>query len=168
MKKLNRKFIKGTNWALAGVMSLLGISSCDKETFGSGGMAAYGTPHAEFVVSGKVTDTEGNALSGVRVVVPSVEHRQKATQSFIPDKPVFIYEVRDTLYTKSNGSFEYSYAGFPTNDSINVKMKFEDTRFETDSTKVSFFDSDLKGGSGWNRGSAKKEVTIKLKRKESE
>ena len=31
MKKLNRKLISGTNWALAGLLSLLGFSSCGKQ-----------------------------------------------------------------------------------------------------------------------------------------
>ena len=174
MKKINRKFIKGTNWALAGLLSFLGFSSCDltnPDEYGT--PAEYGTPHAEFAISGKVTDAEGNALKGIRVVVPGVDHHQKASSGFFPDNPVITFEINDTLYTKDNGSFEYSYTGFPTNDSINVKMKFEDVsenaRFETDSTKVTFFSSELKGSKGgWYEGKAEKEINIKLKRKESE
>ena len=172
MKKLNRKFIKGTNWALAGLLSFLGFSSCESlDEYGTP-QPEYGTPHAEFAVSGKVTDTEGKALKGIRVVVPGVDHHQKATSGFIPGEPVIKVEVNDTIYTKDNGSFEYSHFGFPSNDSINVRMKFEDIsenpRFETDSTKVAFFSSDLKGGNGWYEGKAEKKIYIKLKRKESE
>ena len=29
MKKFNRKLIRGTNWALAGILSLLGFSGCN-------------------------------------------------------------------------------------------------------------------------------------------
>ena len=156
MKKLNRKFIKGTNWALAGLMSFLGFSSCDDVTKSA---EEYGTPHAEFAISGKVTDAEGKALQGIRVVVP--------------DKTPFnTVEINDTLYTKENGSFEYSHFGFPTNDSVNIKMKCEDVsenaRFETDSTKVTFLNPEFKGGKGWFVGKAEKEVNIKLKRKDGE
>ena len=174
MKKLNRKFIKGTNWALAGLLSFLGFSSCESpDEYGTPNPSAeYGTPHAEFAISGKVTDTEGNVLKGIRVVVPGVDHHQKATSGFFPDYPVMTVEVNDTIYTKDNGSFEFSHFGFPTNDSINVRMKFEDisenANFETDSTKVTFFSSDLKGGNGWYEGKAEKKIDIKLKRKESE
>ena len=171
MKKLNRKFIKGTNWALAGILSFLGFSSCEK-MHESSGAVEYGTPHAEFAISGKVTDMEGNALKGIRVVVPGVDHHQKATSGFIPGEPVISVEVNDTIYTRENGSFEYSHIGTPTNDSINVKMKFEDAsenaRFETDSTKVTFFSSELEGGKRWFQGKAEKKIDIKLKRKESE
>ena len=173
MKKLNRKFIKGTNWALAGILSFLGFSSCESiDEYGTPQPAEYGTPHAEFAISGKVTDTEGNALKGIRVVVPGVDHHQKATSGFIPGEPVISVEVNDTIYTKENGSFEYSHFGFPSNDSINVKMKFEDVsenaRYETDSTKVTFFSSELEGEKGWYEGKAEKKIDIKLKRRESE
>jgi hypothetical protein len=173
MKKINRKFIKGTNWALAGLLSFLGFSSCDLTTPDEYGTPhpEYGTPHAEFVVSGKVTDTGGNALKGIRVVVPGVDHHQKATSGFIPGFPVITSEVNDTLYTKDNGSFEYSYIGIPTNDSINIKMKFEDVsenaRFETDSTKITFFSSELEGSKGgWFEGTAKKAIQFILKKKD--
>ncbi len=173
MKKLNRKFIKGTNWALAGLMSFLGFSSCEKNNTVEYGTpyAEYGTPYAEFVVSGKVTDTKGNGLQGIQVVVSGVDHHQR-TSGFIPDNPVITVDIKDTLYTKEGGSFEYFYEGFPSNDSINIKMKFEDIsenpRFETDSTKVTFFSSELKGEGRWYEGKAEKEIKIQLKDKKSE
>ena len=168
MKKLNRKFIKGTNWALAGLLSFLGFSSC-------AGAEEYGSPHADFVVSGKVTDTDGKGLQGIRVVVPGVDHHnRKATPGYFkPYSPPVIYKpVNDTLYTKEGGRFDYTYGVSYVDDSINVNMKFEDISenagFETDSTKVMFYDSELKGGKGWYEGKAKREINIKLKRKESE
>ena len=160
MKKLNRKFIKGTNWALAGLMSFLGFSSCEKARMDMYGTPAeYGTPHAEYAILGRVTDADGNALEGIRVAV--ADHN-----------PFNSIEINDTLYTKENGSFEYSHFGFPTKDSINIKMKFEDVSekvsFETDSTTVTFLNPELQGGKGWFEGKAEKEVNIKLRRKESE
>lgn len=101
------------------------------------------TPHAEFVVSGKVTDTAGQGLPGIRVMVPKVDHRQRATPGFIPGTPFFTEEIRDTSYTQTNGTFTYRYNGMPTNDSINIYMKFEGSaeniRYEADSVKVTFF-----------------------------
>lgn len=195
MKKLNRKFIRGTNWALAGLISLLGFSACSDDFKGEpeptpdengivnngdnnngnddgGAVCEYGTPYAVFAVSGKVTDAQGNGLEGIRVVVPSVDHLQRATSVFIPDQTVITQDVRDTLYTEKNGEFDYAYSGFPTNAGIEIKMKFEDiskeARFETDSTKVSFSDVDFQDGSGWYAGKTEKEMTIQLKNKKSE
>ncbi|MDR1525538.1 MAG: radical SAM-associated putative lipoprotein, partial [Tannerella sp.] len=170
MKKLNRKFIKGANWALAGLMSLLGFSSCG-EIGGCAGkddiQAEYGTPYAEFIVSGKVTDSDNRGkvtdsdnrgLQGISVIVSKADHHQRATSGFIPDQNVITQEIQDTSYTKENGNFEYSYNGFPTNDSINIHIKFEDlsdnVRYEADSAKVTFFSSELKGGNGWYEGKA--------------
>jgi putative lipoprotein (rSAM/lipoprotein system) len=169
MKKLNRSMIKGTNWALTGLMSLFGFSSCSEN---DGEAPEYGTPYAEFIVSGKVTDTGNRGLRDIRVVVPRVDHHQRATPGFIPDRTFTSGEVCDTTYTGENGDFEYAYACVPTNDSINVMIKFEDIsadpRFETDSTKVTFFSSELQGGDGWYAGRAKKEIRIRLKGKKGE
>ena len=168
MKKFNRKFIKGTNWALAGLMSFLGFSSCENEDDLGGGMVEYGTPHASYVVSGKVTDMEGKALTGIRVTVVSVDHCQPARPGFIPDQPVITHELRDTLFTNNGGAFTYPYGGFPT-DTVKIKMKFDDVNntFESDSTVVSFPVSDLSGGDGrWNDGESKKSINIKLKKKD--
>ena len=68
MKKLNRKLIRGTNWALVGILSPLGFSGCDKIF-----QMEYGSPMANFKVTGRVTDEEGRPLSGVRIVAPNVD-----------------------------------------------------------------------------------------------
>ena len=161
MKKLNRKFIKGTNWALAGIMSAIGFSSCHIH-----GPVEYGTPQADYTVSGKVTDSKGNQLSGIRVTIPAIDHDQR-NDGFIPDQPIITHPVNDTLFTKENGTFDYAYTGFPTKEVI-VKIKFEDisenARYETDSTAVTFSRSELKGGDKhWYSGKATKEVTVQLK-----
>jgi putative lipoprotein (rSAM/lipoprotein system) len=168
MKRMNRQLIKGTNWALAGLMSLLGFSSCSSEEEYGTPKVEYGTPTAEFVVSGKVTDTNGRGLEGIRLTVPRVDLHQRATSTFIPDLSVITCEVKDTLYTHENGEFVYLYHDTPTNDSINIHLKAEGEHVETDSVKVTFFGSDLKGGSGWNMGRAEKKINIKLRNKEGE
>ena len=91
------------------VLSLLGFSACEK--FGTGGTVEYGTSHADFVVSGKITDSNGNGLTGIEDVS-------------------------------------------------------ENPRFENDSTKVTFFSSEWKGGDKrWYSGSTMKEITVRLKEK---
>ena len=160
MKKFNRKLIKGTNWALAGLMSFLGFSSCLP-------MIEYGTPYADYIVSGKVTDMEGKALTGINVVVVSADHCQVATPSFTPDYPVITTELSDNFNTDKKGEFVFPYKGFPS-DTVKIKLKFDDVAnntFASDSTTVVFLDSELKGGKGWNEGKAEKKVNIKLKRK---
>ncbi|MDR1114855.1 MAG: radical SAM-associated putative lipoprotein [Tannerella sp.] len=170
MKKINCKFIKGANWALAGLITLLGFSSCEKnDNEGVSMVCGSVWPYAEFVVSGKVTDSDDRGLQDIGVIVSKADHHQRATSSFMPDRNVVTYEIRDTLRTSANGDFEYQYYRMPGNDSLNIYIKFEDlsenARFETDSAKITFFDSDLKGGEGWYKGKAEKKIDIKLKNK---
>ena len=170
MKTSRRTFIKSMNWALAGIIGMLGFGSCEKE---KEPLDEYGSPHADYTVKGTVVSkTTGKPIGGIRVVVPRVDHHQRPTSGFIPDQRVISNEVNDIIYTKGDGVFEYKYKGIQSNDSTNIIMKFEDItenpQFKTDSTKVTFFLSDLKGGSGWYQGRATKEINIKLDNQESE
>jgi putative lipoprotein (rSAM/lipoprotein system) len=169
MKIFNRKLIKGTNWALAGLLSLLGFSSCNGEDREIG-VAEYGTPYADFdfTVSGKVTDTGGKALTDIRVVVPYVDHYQKAAAGVIPDYEVMRQPVDDTLFTDSKGEFEYRHVSSIPMDTVRLNMKFEDkfgnAEYQPDSIKVAFSRYDLSGGGeAWYEGSAKKDTVVVLK-----
>ena len=167
MKRTNRIWSKGAQWICAGLLTLLGFSTCDKIPGG----VEYGTPHAKFTVSGKVKNTQGSALSQIRVVVPQIIHYTPPRYGFIPDNPISIQKIGDTLFTKQDGSFEYTYDGFPT-DTVRIFFKFEDSSlhpiFEVDSAKVHFIYSDLKGGNSWYKGRAQKEVNVTLKPKQEE
>ncbi|MDL2304151.1 radical SAM-associated putative lipoprotein [Bacteroides sp. OttesenSCG-928-D19] len=161
MKKWNRKLIRGTNWALAGLMSLLGFSSCV-------GADEYGTPYAEYIVSGKVIDADGKGLDNIKITIPSIEHCSELQSGREPGTHVQTIEQHyELVYSKSNGEFEYNYNGWPS-DTVKIKMKFEDlikSTIEQDSTIVTFLRSELKGGKGWSEGKAKKKIQIELKRK---
>ena len=165
MKKLNRKLIRGTNWALAGLLSLLGFTGCGKNDNGGGGISVeYGVPSANFKVLGRVTNEQGQPLGGMRVVASEVT-------TIWGKGPEQCYSglLRDTVYTASDGSFVREYSVFPA-DSVYIHMKIEDTAelsiYESDSIAVGFAKGDLKdGGKHWYRGAAKKEVNVKLKAK---
>jgi putative lipoprotein (rSAM/lipoprotein system) len=165
MKKFDRLYREGSQWILAGLLSLLGFSACK----GLLPRLEYGSPHATFTVSGKVKDTQGQPLQQIRVVIPRINYYTPPRQGFIPNYPILTLPVHDTLYSKADGSFTYDYIGVPA-DTIRVYLQFEDPSsppaFETDSSKVHFLPSDLKGGSGiWDRGSAKKEINMTLQKK---
>ena len=163
MKKINRKLIKGTNWALAGLMSFLGFSSCERN------LVEYGVPHAEYIVSGYVSDMESNALTGISVEVVSKEDCY-ADRPYFNEERVIPEEYRMNIITDGKGEFVYPYTGWPA-DTVKLKLKFDDKlnkTYETDSTTVVFTKSELKGGKSWNAGKAENKVNIKLKRKDSE
>ena len=165
MKKMSRKLIKGTNWALAGLLTTIGFSSCEKT---KDMPAEYGTPHASYTVKGKVTDEAGKGLDSIRVTIPSMELVTNTTSTFIPDHPYAKVPVNDTLYTQNDGSFECKFEQFPL-DTLKLNFKFEDIsdnqRIESDSVTVAFPSSDLSGGEGWYAGEATQEITVKLKTK---
>jgi putative lipoprotein (rSAM/lipoprotein system) len=55
--------MKGANWILAGVLTLLGFSGCNR--FGED---EYGTPHADYTVKGTVVNrATGRPVKGIRV-----------------------------------------------------------------------------------------------------
>ena len=165
MKKFNRKLIRGTNWALAGLLSLLGFTGCGKDNNGDGGISVeYGSPSSNFKVLGRVTNEQGQPLGGMRVVASEVT-------AIWGKGPGQCYSglLRDTVYTASDGSFVREYSLFPA-DSVYIHMKIEDmvepSAYDSDSVKVGFAKGDLKGGDNrWFEGAAEKEVNVTLKRK---
>ena len=165
MKKLNCKLIRGTNWALAGLLSLLGFTGCGKDNNGDGEISVeYGSPSSYFKVLGRVTNEQGQPLGGMRVVASEVT----AVWSKGP-KQCYSGLLRDTVYTASDGSFVGIYSTFPA-DSVYIHMKIEDSAepsvYDSDSVTVGFAKGDLKGGDNhWFKGEATKEVDVKLKAK---
>lgn len=165
MKKLNRRLIRGTNWALAGLLSLLGFAGCGKDNNDDGEMRVeYGVPTANFKVLGRVTDEQGKPLSGMRVVASDV-----TTVWGKGPEQCYSGLLRDTVYTASDGSFVREYSLFPA-DSVYIHMKIEDTAepsvYDSDSIAVGFAKGDLKGSTKhWYRGAAEKKVNVTLKRK---
>jgi putative lipoprotein (rSAM/lipoprotein system) len=154
MKKLSRSLIKGTNWALGGLLALLGfagITSCIPRV-------EYGSPHANFTIKGKVTNEQGAAIPGIQVEV--VKYKTDT------------YQAVDTVYTQSNGDFEWNSSYIAgTNDTtfdiISTDIDGEKNgSYKTDMASVSFKREDLKGGKSWYQGKAEKEITIKLQEKE--
>ena len=165
MKKLNRKLIRGTNWALAGLLSLLGFTGCGKDNNGDGEISVeYGVPSANFKVLGRVTNEQGQPLGGMRVVASNVT-------AIWGKGPGQCYSglLRDTVYTASDGSFVRVYSLFPA-DSVYIHMKIEDSAepsvYDSDSVTVGFAKGDLKGADGsWFLGAAEKVIDVKLKAK---
>jgi len=64
MKTNRREFIKSMNWALAGIMGLLGFAGCKKEQV----YIEYGSPPADYTVKGKVVNKANRKpIEGIRV-----------------------------------------------------------------------------------------------------
>ena len=65
MKKIYRPLLKGTNWALAGLLGFLGFSACDNT---GEEPVMYGVPWASHAIKGAVVDNEtGKPIEGIEV-----------------------------------------------------------------------------------------------------
>ena len=145
MAPMQLKFLKSTNSLIVLLISILGFSS-------SCISYEYGSPHADFIISGKIESATNNTP--------------------IPD---IIVEVRDsrlveTGFSRSDGSYEVAVEDFPADHTYQIK--FTDTdgalngEYETLDTTVVFKDPKYTNGDGeWYRGYTEKELNIKLKPK---
>ena len=174
MKVFKRKVIKGTNWALAGLLTLMGYScSKDVDIFGEDGIikkidnsepearVEYGSPRASYKVMGTVTDEAGQALEGIRVIVPELNNCTK-----IFDSNRYCEERHDTLLTDQQGAYKYDVPYWSPTDSLQIKFQVEDPeeKFETLNDSVKFSMSDLEpGGGAWTVGTASKVKDFVLK-----
>lgn len=163
MKKLYHSCIKCSNWALAGMLTLMGFNvSCDDENGGDGGgMVEYGTPHASYVIKGKVVDPANNPIPNIQIKC-AAEHSYSEGQKFV---------VADSTNTDDSGAFHATFGVFPT-EKIKVIATDIDGKlngsFEKDSVEVTIHKEDYKNGSHWNKGEATKEVTLTLKASKDE
>ncbi len=119
--------MKGTNWLLAGILSLLGFTGCETTS----GKDEYGSPHADYTVKGKVVD--------------------KATQEPIPGVRVSYYPDASTT-TDTDGEFELT-----TNHEVQVLLvddvdDDENGAYESEEIPLDFSEAEHTPGSGWYKG----------------
>jgi putative lipoprotein (rSAM/lipoprotein system) len=150
MKKIYRPFIKGTNWALVGIASLLGFTSCGDIV---PPVAEYGTPSADYAIKGKVVNEKGTAIPGLQIEL------QKENE----------YGMPDILYSQNDGTFAWERRVFPAGEIEIITTDVDgeaNGSYAADTTNVNFKGANFNGGNGhWYNGKAEKEVTITLKEK---
>lgn len=161
---MNRKINNLFNAVTAGLLSLLGFSSCsnndDNEI-----PCLYGTPTSTYHFKGTVTDEHGTPIKGIKVV----------TQVKQDDKAIRV----DSTYTDSDGSYQTADKMSVSTPSYYVKngimsVSFEDVdgqenggEFET--AKSVGDDINVKqtenGHGSWDRGKFELTADKKLKKK---
>lgn len=151
MKKIYRPLIKGTNWALKGLLFLLGFSgivtSCEVKT-------EYGSPHAKYTVKGKVTDEDGKPIRNIGISILGG------------------YQAQNIL-TGESGEFDITTETFSSDQLFVVAEDIdgeENGLFKSDTVEVIFDKSDYyQKGKSWYKGAARKEIpAIVLKEVEPE
>ena len=151
MKTNRREFIKSMNWALAGIMGLLGFGSCK-------GTLEYGSPHADYTVKGKVVNkANGKPIEGIRV-----GYDGRGGVMYGP--PPAPYGPKASVITNAKGEYKITDRFFPVkNQKLPVYVEDIDGTtnglFQSETLQVDFSDAKHSGKSShWYEG----EYTVNL------
>ena len=111
MKNINRKVLRFINSCIAVILPLLGIASCENP---DDMMCMYGTPSAEFHISGRVKNKLGENIEGIKISLNTEENPVDTTNadgSFNidiygrwPDKEIRL--IVNDIDSTENGSYK--------------------------------------------------------------
>ena len=144
------KLLKKYNKLIALLLSLLGFTTACII-----GGKEYGTPHADFIVRGKVvSEIDSRPIKNIRVIMR--------------DSTSIYY--RDSINTDLNGIYTLKVTGFPLSKNFNIDLKdidgTENGEFQNLDTIVEFKNPVFTGGNKhWYNGQTEKEFDLKMKPK---
>lgn len=145
---MKNKILKSSNWLYGLIIGLLGFTQgCNIY-----GPVEYGVPHADYKISGRVTDAKNNPIKGIEITVKDVYYDEAKPQ------------------TDASGNYSMEFSEFP-NRSFEIVYKDLDGaenggEFADMTENISFKSEDFTGGSGnWYDGKAAKVVDVVLKEK---
>ena len=158
--KINRAFIKGTNWALAGLISMLGFAGCNIIE----PKMEYGTPNADFTVKGTVVNkANGKPIEGIRVGY-SPEVGAGVMYGVMPAP----YRPKAFVTTNAKGKFKLT-ANFFDSPKQEIPVYVEDIDgeqnglFQSESLELDFSKAEHSGKSkSWYGGEYTVTVNVKL------
>lgn len=153
------------NWMTGVLLSLLGFSSCNKNEIDDPGnnICLYGTPTTHYIIKGKVTDTDGKPINGVKVEANDTygDRRRPLTEP---------------VYTDEKGEYSANGVGISSDGQGNILLEvtFEDVdgeanggTFANDTVRGKDMTIEkVKNGDGaWNRGTYEITANKTMKRK---
>jgi len=157
MASLKHTFLKSTNSLIFLLVSILGFTtSCEDAP------AEYGTPHADFIITGKVESvTDNQPIPDIIVAMRYVPKEENSSQS----------NLIGTGFSNGIGSYYLRTSGDV--DDQTFQIKYTDTdgplngEYETLDTTVVFQDPKFTHGDGsWFIGYTEKMLDVKLKPKQ--
>ena len=149
---MKRLFLKPFDKIILSLLAIFGFAACEP-------MAEYGTPSADFIIKGTLTDSiSSTSVPNIRIIRG--------------DYATYSYPLFDTIYTDATGKYKMSVNSFPV-ESPTFHLKVDDVDgtqnvgdFQSKTVEVVFISSDwIEKKSGWYAGKAQKTVDIKLKKK---
>ena len=126
MGTVYHSILKGFNWILAGLLSLLGFSvtSC-------GATDEYGSPYAEYELKGKVTNMNGDPIQGIELNYGGIYNNVLFSS--------YISEMYKSPQTQKDGSYDIKFEDSPMGIVRIIAKDIdgpENGSFETDSIDV--------------------------------
>jgi len=163
--KTNKAFIKGINWLLAAIISMLGFAGCD--TIGAD---EYGTPYADYTVKGAVVDkATGKPIVGIRVGYSAEKY-----YGVMYGPPSVNYKPKAHVLTNAKGEFKltdrFDIGEFQLIDDVPTLPVWvedidgeENGLFQSEYIQVDFSDAKHSGKSkGWYNGEYTINVDVEL------
>ena len=151
-KIMRKRVLRTSNKILAFLLATLGFASACKDAVM---VAAYGSPHADFIVKGNIFSAKDNTtIKGIRVIAKVSDYANDC----------------DTVKTDATGNYSIKVSSFPD---TKVKLNLTDIdgvdngSFEPLDTLVTFTNAKFTGGDGhWYSGTTEKVLNLKMKPKE--
>ena len=136
--KINRPFIKGTNWVLVGLISMLSFSGCKKEA-----RLEYGTLNADYTVKGSVVNkADGKPIEGIWV-----GYSPGPTGIYLIGTATTPYNPKASVTTDAKGEFEITKNSYPIFSDQIIPVYVQDIDgennglFQSDTLQINFSDS---------------------------
>ncbi len=151
MENIYKPLMKSLKALLFCVFIIMFFGCSDDDEVMNPSESSPSTPTTLYIVNGKVVSEEDKGIPSIQVEIIF-----EKPQSFI-----------DTLYTGSEGKFEWEYPVSTFGDDITFTIAATDTNgvYEKKVTPISFKKDDSQKDITWFLGEAKKNIVILLKEK---
>ena len=162
--KMKVRFNRWYNAVLTALLSMLGFScSLDEPDEYGSTPVEYGTPHADYILKGTVTDEAGTPIKGIKTSLKEV---------YKDDTGTYVFGI-DSIQTNESGNYQLKNRGMPYDN--RKKLVVEDIdgeanggEFLNDTLDIDY-DKAVKVGEGdhhWYVGKYEVATDVRLKKKQ--
>ena len=157
MKKLNRSILRRINYCIGFILSFLGMSIFTSCEYGCPPIQCeYGTPSADYQISGRVENAQKQGIRGIKVSLKD------------PIYDIFEGKSHTTDTTNTDGTFSMNFTDFPKNEFWLIAEDIDSTEngsYQRDSVLITPEFKDVPG-SNWHHTAEVKDIVITLEENE--
>ena len=151
MKKLNRSILRRINYCIGFILSLLGVSFAGC-TICPPIQCEYGTPQADYQISGRVENAQKQGIRGIKISLKEPNYNTFEENPFCTDT------------TTTDGTFSMNFTDFPKNKIWLIAEDVDSTEngsYRRDSVLITPEFKDVPG-SNWHHTAEVKDIVITL------